>query len=191
MTVIFTAALSQAPTLLQNARIIPEEFKITISQFRSWVKEDNEWTGHWSSFPEGFVDLADMQLTETDLEITIWATEGYIDGTIATKKVCETLPIVDYFLLRGEVSGDKANVVAWDIIKGHKTDFAELILERKNGVITVTPKSGHTDLFPAIARIGQHPLEPGEDPKPTSDYCKEEREEFRKMVRSLLNSNGG
>jgi len=107
------------PTLLQNIRKLPSEVETTHDQYVSWLKEDAEWTGDWSTFPEGIVDMADMRLSEgIDLKISLQAKNGELDGMIAAGKVCSNLPF-DFLLLRGSVSGTAADVEAWDIIGGH------------------------------------------------------------------------
>ena len=180
--VVVSAILLKGPTLLQNARILPAEVRQTASDFQSWAKEDAAWTGHWSSFPEGIADMADMHLSDVDMQITIWASQGDIDGTIATKSICRSIPILNYVLLRGEVSGNTANVVAWDIVQGHKTDFAELKLVRDGDVVTVTPISGRKGWFPATARLGRHPGESGVEPEPDQTFCSEERKAFHNKL---------
>lgn len=175
---VLSAILLNGPALLLNARILPEEARQTANQFLSWAKEDDEWTGHWSSLPEGILDMADMRLSDVDMQITIWASQGHIDGTIATKGICRSLPFLNYVLLRGEVFGDTANVVAWDIIQGHKRVFAKLRLVRDGNVVTITPVTGRNDWFPATARLGRHPADPDDDPEPDHTFCAEERNEF-------------
>lgn len=182
--VVVSAILLNGPAMLQSARILPKEVIETKRQFKSWVKEDEEWTGHWSSFPEGIGDMKDLNLSDVDMQITIWASEGYIDGTIATKKICRSIPIFNYILLRGEVSGDSAHVIAWDIIQGHKTDFAELKLQRDGEVLTVTPVSGQVMWFSESARLGRAPREPGAEPESDHSFCTEERKEFFKKLHS-------
>src|SRR3546814_17322974 len=78
-----------------------------------------------------------MQLSNVDMQITIWASQGEIDGTIATKEICKAIPVFNYVLLRGEVFGNTATVTAWDIVLGHKTEFAKLKLVRDGNIITV------------------------------------------------------
>ncbi|GHT92729.1 hypothetical protein FACS1894116_03400 [Betaproteobacteria bacterium] len=189
-SVVVSTILLKEPTLLQNARVLPEEVRQTAGQFLSWVKEDTEWTGHWSSFPEGIMDMADMHLSDVDMQITIWASQGNIDGTISTKSICKSIPVFNYVLLRGEVSGNTAHVTAWDIVQGHKTEFAELKLVRDGGIITVTPSSGRKDWFPATARLGKHPTEPGIEPGPDQTFCDHERKAFFDKLRfSTPNEN--
>lgn len=189
-TVVVSAILLKGPTLLQNARILPSEFRETMQQFTAWAKEDSEWSGRWSSFPEGYVDMADMDLSDVDMQITIWANQGYIDGTIATKKVCQSIPFVNYVLLRGKVSGNTAVVTAWDIIQGHKRDFAELKLVRDGVIMTVTPISGRKEWFPDIARIALHPGEQEEDHSPDHEFCVEERKLLFDQIRPTTVDEG-
>jgi len=176
--------LLNAPTVLQNVRKLPDEARETYSQYRSWVKEDTEWTGHWSSFPEGVVDMADMRLSNVDMQITIWASQGEIDGTIATKVICRSIPVLNFVLLRGHVNGDTATVTVWDIVEGQKTDFAELKLVREGDVLTVTPLSGRKDWFPATARLGRHPREANVQPEPDSTFCAQEMKDFINKMHS-------
>ena len=122
--------------------------------------------------------MADMHLSNVDMQITIWASQGDIDGTIATKSICRSIPLVNYVLLRGEVSGNTANVTAWDIVGGHKIDFADLTLVRDGDVITVTPTSGRTSWFPTTARLGRHPDENAKQPEPDQTFCNAERNAF-------------
>lgn len=182
--VVVSTILLNGPAMLQNARILPKEVIETKRQFKSWVKEDEEWTGHWSSFPEGIVNMEDLGLSDVDMEITIWASEGYIDGTIATKKICKSIPVFNYILLRGEVNGSTAHVIAWDVIQGHKTDFAELSLQREGEVLTVIPVSGQVAWFPESARLGRTPRESGIEPESDHSFCTEERKEFFKKIHS-------
>ena len=107
IAVVFTFLLN-APTFFQNLRGLPEEIHKTNSELLSWAKEDAEWTGLWSSSSEGFVDGGDLILSDADIQITIWSKEGKIHGTIATGEICKVLPVFNYVLLNGEVTGDTA-----------------------------------------------------------------------------------
>ncbi len=180
---MISAIIIKGPSLLQNARILSPEIHQTTSLFLSWAKGDSSWTGHWSSFPEGVVDMADMNLSDVAMQITIWSKEGEIDGTIATKEICKNIPLVDYVLLRGKVSGNTATVAAWDIIQGQKTDFALLKIVREGEAITVTPTEGFKEWFPATARLGRHPLKSGKAPEPNQTFCAEERKSFFEKIR--------
>jgi hypothetical protein len=146
------------PTILQNLRKMPTEISETSDQYLSWIKEDEKWTGDWSTFPEGIVDMADMNLSDgVDLKISISSKNGDLSGEISTGAICKNVPSFDFLMIRGKVSGDMARVTVWDIIGGKKTSFAELDLVRTGDVITVKPVSGNGEWFPSGARIGKHP----------------------------------
>ncbi|TOC34324.1 hypothetical protein CGJ88_22350, partial [Vibrio parahaemolyticus] len=83
----------------------------------------------------------------------------------------------DFVLLRGKVNGNQAEVVAWDIIGGKKTDFASLTLVRDGYLMQVTPKEGMTSWFPTQARIARRPTD-SKDPQADTSYCAEEKKEL-------------
>ncbi|MFD0928515.1 hypothetical protein ACFQ1T_01860 [Methylophilus glucosoxydans] len=120
------------------------------------------------------------------MEIVIWATEGRIDGTIATKRLCKELPLLNYILLEGSVSGNSAEVVAWDLIGGHRVEFARLTLERDGQLMAVTPIAGNKGLFPIRSRIARDPSVPEDKEKLDADhtFCSVERSELLKRFRS-------
>lgn len=162
--------LLNAPEALQNLRVMPEEARKAIAQYQSWLHEDSEWTGNWTISPEGVVDTGDLTLSNDEVQITIWATGGEIDGTVVTTRICESVPF-DYVLLRGKVYGNHARVTAWDIAGSRKFDFAQLRLDRDGQVMTVTPLEGNVHWFPKAARIARAPLEDGTEPKPDTTFC--------------------
>ena len=156
-TLAFTLGLN-GPTLLQNLRKLPSEIETTRDQYLSWLKEDAAWTGNWSTFPEGVVNMGDMRLSEgIDLKITVHARHGKLDGTIASGRICANVPVFDFLLLRGPVTGNTAIVEVWDIIGGHSRVFERLKLVREHDVITVHTEAGDRSWFPAGARLGRHP----------------------------------
>jgi hypothetical protein len=173
ISAIFTFLLN-APTILENIRNLPTQIGTTYDQYLSWVYEDAEWTGNWSSYPEGAVDMADLKLSNTDMKITIWAAQGAIDGTIVTGEICKAVPF-DFVLLRGEVSGNRAEVFAFDIIAGEHRDFAKLELVRTGDVMTVTPTDGMKQWFPSEARLGRHLDNDGKEPEPDLTTCRDVR----------------
>ena len=182
---ILFAILINGPDALRNSRVLPYEVSKTLSKFRSWIKEDSDWTGKWTAHPEGFADLADMQLSDVDLEVAIWATEGYIDGTIATKRICKEFPMNNYILLEGSVFGDSAKVTAWDLVGGHRVEFARLTLKRDGYLMTVTPTDGNKEWFPATSRIARDPSAPEDKKKLDADhtFCAMEKAEFFNSLR--------
>ena len=183
---VIAALLINGPQALRNSRILPTEISKTISHFRSWVKEDSDWTGKWIAHPEGYADIEDMALSNVDLEIVIWATEGKIGGTVATKRLCKEIPLYNYIQLEGSVFGDSAKVTAWDIIGGHRINFARLKLERQGHVMTVVPIAGNKEWFPAFARIARDPSAPNakNEIEPDHRFCAAEKDAFFKSLRN-------
>jgi hypothetical protein len=168
-TCAFTLGLN-GPMLLQNIRALPGEVETTRDQFLSWLRKDAAWTGDWSTFPEGIVDMGDMRLTEgVDLKLSLQAKNGELGGMITSGKVCSNLPVFDFLLLRGTVSGNTASVEVWDIVGGHQRVFERLKLVREDTVITVQPDRGSASWFPPGARIGKHPET---EEAFMSDFCK-------------------
>ena len=137
---------------------MPTEISATSDQYLSWRKEDEKWTGDWSTFPEGIVDMADMNLSDgVDLKMSLVSKSGDIGGEISTGTICKRVPHFDFLMIKGKVSGNTARIAVWDIIGGKAVTFADLDLVRKDDVITVKPVSGNGDWFPSGARIGKHP----------------------------------
>lgn len=158
------------PNILQNLRKMPTEISATSDQYLSWIKEDEKWTGDWSSFPEGIVNMADMHLSEgVDLKMSIVSKNGDIGGEISTGTICKNVPHFDFLMIRGKVSGSTARITVWDIIGGKTVTFGDLDLVRKDDVITIKPVSGNSDWFPSGARIGKHP---DSDKQLLANFCK-------------------
>jgi hypothetical protein len=183
--------LTQINSILTNARQLPGEWGKTVDQFSSWYHEDAAWNGRWTNNPEGYVDLADMNLSSDDVEIRLFVEHGEIDGTIATKAICDRVPFVDFVLLRGDVSGGKtANVIAWDIFGGHATDIAKLKLVRDGITMNITFEEGANQLFPATAKIALDPnLNPKKVFEPSNqgeEFCKGKTERTMKGVREAI-----
>jgi hypothetical protein len=169
---VVVGGILKGPEILESLRKLPADFRETLGQYKSWVYEDEAWTGNWSGHPQYIVNVPDMNLSNTDLEMTIWATEGVIDGTIVTTLVCKTVPF-DFLLLKGEVRGNEAQVVVYDFIFGKETSFAFLVLSRgDDGVITVTTRDDQLGLFPVSSvRVGSETPPDGSKPEPTNELC--------------------
>lgn len=152
--VIVAAILMNGPTMLENLQKLPGTAKATWSQFMSWRGEDKAWTGIWSSSAEGYVDSADMNLSEVHLRLEITVTEGQLDGTIATKSICKAVPF-SFILLEGTTSGQRADVRVFDIIGGKRREFAHLDLRRDGSVMVVAARTDYLSLFPKESRIAR------------------------------------
>lgn len=156
-------------------KICPAAYTKVSDRFSGWHYEDDEWTGIWSASP-GYADQEDMQFSDVDLILEIKSINGQIDGVIATKKMCEALPW-DFILIGGCISGNKADILAWDIVGGEKTNFAKLTLERSGAIMTVSPTEGRVEWFPQKVRVSLHPQsDQAENNKIFSDFCGRRKE---------------
>jgi hypothetical protein len=64
------AIILKGPEVFDNLQKLPADISSVSDKFESWWYENADWTGNWSSFPEGIVDMGDMHLSDTDLKIT-------------------------------------------------------------------------------------------------------------------------
>lgn len=171
---VLGAVLLNINPILSNIRELPGEVEKTAGQFSGWFYEDAAWSGRWTNTPEGYVDLADMNLSKERIEINLTVKRGEISGTIATLKTCDALPLFDFLLVRGKVApfGKSANVIVWDTVLGHKVDFAAIELRRAGSIISVIPKKDVMGWFPANARIAVAPEDNAES-EPVCDPQKQ------------------
>lgn len=177
--------LSNGPMLLSNAEKLPSEFERVAGKFLSWYYEDQDWEGLWSANPEGYVDSVDMKLSDVDIKLHLLSEHGRIGGEIAMKSICRVVPMFDYLLLEGKVSGDIATITAFDFIGGERKNFFRFSAKRDGVVITVSPKEGAQEWLPSVpVRIGLHPTREDEDPyDQLTGTCKVEKEELMKKIR--------
>lgn len=177
--------LANGPMLLSNAEKLPSEFERVSGKFLSWYYEDQAWEGLWSANPEGYVDSVDMHLSDVDIKLHLLAEHGNIGGEISMKSICRVIPMFDYLLLEGKLSGDTATITAFDFIGGERKNFFRFFAKRDGVVVTISPGEGVQDwLPPAPVRIGLHPSNEGEDPyNQLFGTCKEEKEKLMKKIR--------
>lgn len=176
--------LANGPTLLANAEKLPAEIERVSNQFLAWHYEDRAWEGLWSATPEGYVDIGDMKLSDVDVKLHLIVERGNIGGEIAMKSICRVLPMFDYLLLEGKISGNTATITAFDFIGGHRKNFFRFLAKRDGAVITTTLKEGAPEWLPIAARIGLHPPRDGEDPyKALNGTCSTEKEELMRRIR--------
>ena len=185
------ALLGNFTSIMADARALPSEFRRTSDQFLSWYHDDAGWSGYWTNNPEGYVDLADMNLSSEKMAIDLIVKNGEIDGTISTLPICNAVPF-DFLLLKGNVSGGKsANVIVWDIFDGHKQDIAMLELHRgEDGVMTAIPKEGSIKLFPKSARLAVDPSSSRKAGDSSEEFCQGKTEAMMKALSKLSAAQG-
>lgn len=177
--------LANGPMLLSNAEKLPSEFERVSGKFLSWYYEDQAWAGLWSANPEGYVDSVEMKLSDVDIKLHLLTEHGRIGGEISMKSICRVVPMFDYLLLEGKISGDIATITAFDFIGGERKNFFRFSAKRDGVVITVAPGEGVQEWLPAVpVRIGLHPSREGEDPyDQLTGTCRVEKEELMKKIR--------
>jgi hypothetical protein len=184
LSVVLFTLIINATSLLSNLENFPKDASRTTSKFLSWYFDDEQWTGLWSSFPEGYVDLVEMELSDVDLRLDITSENGQIEGMIVSQKMCEAVPFSPFLLVDGEVDGSTALIRVYDFVGGRRQDFAAATLKREGVIMTIVPTDGLVDWLPNGARIGLHP-EAKDDEKNSFffNFCKEERAAAMKSLR--------
>jgi hypothetical protein len=182
--------LKSGPEMLTNAEKLPAAFMSVTDKLSGWYFDDAAWSGLWSANPQGPVGVGDMNLSKVDLILDTKAGGRKIDGTIATKKICEAIPVFHFIMIEGTIglTGKDAQIVAYDWIDGKRRNFATLNLKREGAVLIVTPTSGEVQWFPESSRIGLWGPELAELEKPLDNFCKKERDAFFKELHERRNN---
>lgn len=187
--VCFTLIVN-APVLLANLENLPADTTRVKNKFLSWYYDDAAWAGFWSSFPEGYVDVEDMELSKGDLKLEIDSVNGQISGIMVNKEICVAAPLSGYLLIEGKVSGDVAVIMAYDIVGGRRTNLIKAKLERQGIVMTVLPMEGNVDWIPEESRIGRHWNPDRIERDNFSDVCRAERDAVFKLLRKDYPDDG-
>ncbi len=126
--------------------------------------------------------MGSMKLTEEPFQLVIDVSgQGEITGSIETKGICDKIPYFDALMLDGNVkSASRADITIFDYVGGHRTNFAELSLERHEGMI-VRPTDDPSGIFAKETRIALAP-EGLNDPSEFEPICPNKREEFIKKA---------
>lgn len=187
--------LVYAPTIITNLENLPADVSRLATKYLSWYHDDAAWTGFWSEYPEGYVDLEKMNLSDVKLGIDITSTSGEIDGMIGTKEICNLPSLAGFLLIDGKVSGNKAVITAFDYIGGKRQDFTKLTLRRDGIIMAVEPIDGIKNFFPREAKIGRHPdnypaITASLDSDTADDYFRKLCEEKQKIMEKSRKNNG-
>lgn len=181
----FVAVVMKGDDFLLKLERLPAAVDRTWGKYSSWRAEDQQWAGVWSSRAEGYVAGEDMKLSNVDMRLEITAQRGRIGGSVATRELCRALPMFDFVMIEGLANSDLVKVKVYDVIGGKRRDFGELVLRRDGVVMTVSPISGMTGLFPNEARIALHPRSEAfnDDDGKRGEFCKLERDAFHAGLR--------
>lgn len=163
------------------------------NDFYSWLYQEKAWTGLFNNFPEGYVDMASMNLSDTSLQLVIIVKDGNVEGVIADKKLCKVGFPNGYKLLKGDIGvfGNTANVQAFDFEAGFLREYAELKIKREGIVLEVEASEGSKWLLPRPVRIAMHPeTDADTGMKSLLDFCATERAELMKHLGQPQKSHG-
>lgn len=151
--------LSNLTSILSDARELPAEWEKTSSQFWNWHGDYDAWKGEWTTSPEGIVDSGDLQLSQGEFRLQIdEARGGSIRGSIETPGICGKIPYFETLMIEGTIeSASRAEAQIWDIIGGHRREFARIVLERDDDVMIVKPLTDPAGLIPASTQIARDP----------------------------------
>ena len=178
--------LTNINTIMINARSLPSEIRKTSHKFESWYHDDAAWTGRWSNSPDSYVDEEDLNLSKEPITIAMKVVDGEIAGVISTQAICDRVPVFEFLMLSGEVSGsNEADVKVWDVVGGHDTYFGRLHLERDEIVMNVTLKDGNDVLSPPSARIALIPGSTGEASEQKGELCPGKQEKIFNMLKKI------
>jgi hypothetical protein len=171
--------LGNVNSILSNARALPGEFRKTSDQFFDWYGEYKAWEGHWTNFPEVFVDMKEMNLSDEGFRLNIDGSDnGELGGTIETRGICDNIPYFDQLMFDGTISSSgRADIDVFDYVGGYRRNFAKLKLKRNDYIMTVVPLDDPGKIFSPETRIARAPpdlvgtdlLEP---------FCKDKRYKF-------------
>ena len=149
-------------------------FSELIDDYYRYVYSDIEWTGMFNNFPEGYVDMASMSLSDTDIKLVMIAKQGRLSGVMAGKDVCASGLPFDYVLIDGETEllGYGAGITAFEFVGGHRKVLAEFHLRRDDILLDVFPKTPDTIFGAAPFRIARHPdMTPDEAMDSLRGFC--------------------
>jgi len=151
--------LTNVISILSSSRALPAEVQKTSDQFFNWYGDYAAWKGYWTNFPEGFVDMEEMNLSKEDFRLNIEQTKGgSISGTIETRGICDKVPYFDQFLVDGSISSwSRAEIEIFDYVGGYRRNFARLKLKRDDYIIAVIPLEDPAGIFAEETRIARAP----------------------------------
>jgi hypothetical protein len=173
-------------TMLENLRRMPAEFVSTKNEFLEWFYNDAQWLGMWSATPQGYVNLDEMNLSKTDLQLAISTMKnGHFDGAIITKNLCPFTGLANkYVLIEGEAeNGNRAEATVFDFIGGRTKIFAKLKLKRQGIMMKAIPVKDPMNLFAKSTIIAQDPdIKPSDVYTNFNDVCLEMHESLCKRL---------
>lgn len=110
-----------------------ENFPKAYESINGIVYSTEAWTGTFDKYPEGLTDMASLGIvSNVDAALELVVVEGNrLDGRVWWQGSCAFGSPYSGLLLDGQIrlGGSSAEVVIWELIGGHRKEFAYGLLE--------------------------------------------------------------
>lgn len=184
--VTLVALASGLLTLIKIYANDEETFQRYADRVIAWHYKTALWEGYFSNWFEGIVNIAELNLSDSSMALTMQVSGNTIDGGMSDTRFCGIFPPQDFKLVRGSIShfGNSAEIQIFEFVEGHTKIYAEFNLEHDGLVLEVTPKRNSRWLGRDTIRLIHHPestIDSGF--KEMEGTCEEEKAKFREMLK--------
>lgn len=186
---ILIAIVALASGLLTLLKIYASDettFKKYADRAVAWHYKTEMWNGYFSNWFEGIVNIAELNLSDTSMTLTMQASGNAIDGAMSEKRLCAIFPPQDFKLVRGTIShfGNTADIQIYEFVQGHTKVYAEFTLRHDGLVLEVEPKRNSRWFGRDTVRLIHHPqsnIDTGFEVM--KGICKQEEAQYRKLLK--------
>jgi len=186
---VFIAIVALASAILSLLKIYASDedtFKRYADRAVAWHYKTDMWNGYFSNWFEGIVNIAELNLSDTSMTLTLQASGNVIDGAMSEKRLCGIFPPQDFKLVRGTIShfGNSADIQIFEIVQGYTKVYAEFSLHHDGLVLEVAPKRNSRWFGRDTVRLIHHPqstIDTGFEAM--KGNCKEEEGRYKKLLK--------
>ena len=148
--------------MITGILVLPEQLNQFFDEYpvlrERWLSA-TQWTGMYSSFPEGVVNMAELDLSwESDVTISLnYSEETHsVDGYIHSDTFCEMGLLYRNVLLVGSPSiwaPNRLDMYAFEVVGGYTVTLGKIRIDRDGGIIAVTSIENTGGLFEDTLRL--------------------------------------
>jgi len=187
--IAFVALASGFLTLLKIYASDEETFNRYADRAVAWHYKTDIWNGYFSSWFEGLVNIAELNLSDSSMALALQASGNTIDGAMSEKRLCGIFPPQSFKLVRGTIShfGNSAEIQIFEFVQGYTKVYAEFTLHHDGLVLEVTPKRNSRWFGRDTVRLIQHPestIDTGF--KTMEGACKEEIAQYSEVRKQIF-----